>query len=140
MMCSGSPWSDNETSVLIELWPTHSATQIARRLNRTRSEVGAKARRLKLAGMLPVHLHKNFAVDPMPTPLRPRRARPMQAIMLKPLPVDAGLIMRPCSLLELEADRCRWPIGDVEDRAVLFCGGVVEGKRYCAGHARIAKG
>jgi hypothetical protein len=64
----------------------------------------------------------------------------MQAIMLKPLPVDAGLIMRPCSLLELEADRCRWPIGDVEDRAVLFCGGVVEGKRYCAGHARIAKG
>jgi hypothetical protein len=64
----------------------------------------------------------------------------MQAIMLKPLPVDAGLIMRPCSLLELEPDRCRWPIGDVEDRAVLFCGGVVERKGYCAGHARIAKG
>jgi hypothetical protein len=66
MRKASSTWSDDETSVLIELWTTHSATQIARRLNRTRSQVCAKARRLKLAGM-PAHLYKNFAVDPMPT-------------------------------------------------------------------------
>jgi len=46
---------------------------------------------------------------------------------------------RPCSLLELAACKCRWPVSNASASAVVFCGNeAVGGLAYCAGHARMA--
>ena len=61
---------------------------------------------------------------------------------LKSAPVvDDALDMRPCSLLELDDSRCRWPLGEAEAVATMFCGGdAVPGRRYCPHHLRRARG
>ena len=49
--------------------------------------------------------------------------------------------MQPCALVELEAGRCHWPLGEVRQVATMFCGGVAEpGPRYCQHHQRMARG
>jgi GcrA cell cycle regulator len=46
---------------------------------------------------------------------------------------------RPCSLLELAACNCRWPVSNGSATAFVFCGNeAVGGLAYCAGHARMA--
>ena len=57
-----------------------------------------------------------------------------------PPPPGDSLAMRPCSILELEAGRCHWPLGELTAIATLFCGGVaLPGRRYCVHHLRIAR-
>ena len=88
--------------------------------------------RLRQEGVLPSDAEKLFEVTP-----RPARARPIVRRMMpaKPPPVDDRLNMRPCTILELDATRCHWPLGDVEKVASEYCGGVaVSGRRYCAHH------
>jgi GcrA cell cycle regulator len=44
-----------------------------------------------------------------------------------------------CSLLELNEERCRWPIGTPHAEDFCFCGNTpVEGLPYCPGHTRLA--
>jgi GcrA cell cycle regulator len=44
-----------------------------------------------------------------------------------------------CSLLELNVQRCRWPISTPGAADFCFCGNLpVEGLPYCAGHTRLA--
>ena len=44
-----------------------------------------------------------------------------------------------CSLLELNEERCRWPISTPGAEDFCFCGNTpVEGLPYCAGHTRLA--
>ena len=44
-----------------------------------------------------------------------------------------------CSLLELNDERCRWPISTPGAEDFCFCGNTpVEGLPYCAGHTRLA--
>jgi GcrA cell cycle regulator len=44
-----------------------------------------------------------------------------------------------CSLLELSAEKCRWPISTPGAEDFCFCGNTpVEGLPYCAGHTRLA--
>jgi GcrA cell cycle regulator len=44
-----------------------------------------------------------------------------------------------CSLFELTAARCRWPISTPGAEDFCFCGNTpVEGLPYCAGHTRLA--
>ncbi len=46
---------------------------------------------------------------------------------------------QPCSLLELAACKCRWPVSNGSATAFAFCGNdAVGGLPYCAGHARMA--
>jgi GcrA cell cycle regulator len=46
---------------------------------------------------------------------------------------------RPCSLLELAACKCRWPVSNGGAAAFTFCGNDAAGALpYCAGHARMA--
>jgi hypothetical protein len=47
-----SPWSDEEISTLIRLWPTQSAMQIANTLRRSRSAIRSKGRALCKKGLL----------------------------------------------------------------------------------------
>ena len=47
--------------------------------------------------------------------------------------------MRRCSLLDLAAGKCRWPVGDPCASDFVYCGNdAVAGFSYCAGHARMA--
>ena len=53
----------------------------------------------------------------------------------------APLNMQPCSILELDATRCHWPLGGFEKPATEFCGGSpAAGHRYCPHHLRLAHG
>ncbi len=42
------------------------------------------------------------------------------------------------SLLEIEADDCRFPVGDTKDPDFGFCGKKVKKGAYCAEHREIA--
>jgi hypothetical protein len=126
------------------LWPSHSATQIAKRLQRPHWSVFAKVHRLRQEGLLDGGITKRFAVPPKRT--RPQRAKPETRIMpQKPARALSGqappLAMQPCSRIELADGRCHWPLGEVQKVATMFCGGsAVPRRRYCAHHLRIARG
>ena len=47
-----SRWTDEELRELVTLWPTNSASQIAKRLHRLRSAIRSKAERLRQEGLL----------------------------------------------------------------------------------------
>ena len=73
-----SRWTDEELRELVTLWPTNSASQIAKRLHRLRSAILTKVMRLRQTELLQPHLPKHF--DP-PKRLRPKprprtRAKP----------------------------------------------------------------
>jgi GcrA cell cycle regulator len=67
-------WTDEELRELVTLWPTNSASQIAKRLHRQRSAICRKAERLRQEGLLP-HNPEHFDVNP---PKRRPRAEIMQ--------------------------------------------------------------
>ena len=72
-------WTTEETITLVRLWPTHSASQIARQLQRPRSAIAGKAKRLRAEGRLPRNVVKHFEINPV-TP--PRRGRPPEQLMV----------------------------------------------------------
>ena len=44
-----------------------------------------------------------------------------------------------CTLLELDHEKCHWPIGDPGQPDFFFCGGKTNaGTPYCGYHARVA--
>ena len=80
-----------------------------------------------------------------PRAASPRRPHVLtQRIALKALfaaePVVTDVVStEPCSLFNLTARKCRWPIGAVGTPDFNFCGnGTADGVSYCAGHARMA--
>ena len=50
-----SRWTDEELRELVTLWPTNSASQIAKQLRRRRSAICRKAERLCQEGLLLPH-------------------------------------------------------------------------------------
>ena len=70
-----SRWTDEELRELVTLWPTNSASQIAKRLQRPRWTIRSKAKRLRQEGRLPRNLLKHFDVNP------PMRRPPQNKIM-----------------------------------------------------------
>ena len=136
-----STWTDEEIHTLISLWPTSSASQIGARLHRPRSAICGKVMRLRREGALPHGAYGHFDVNPRTLPQR--RGRPPQIRILPPKPpprVDDSLEMRVCSILELDATRCHWPLGKLHEVAVQFCGGnAAPGRRYCLHHLRIGR-
>jgi GcrA cell cycle regulator len=138
------PWTAQEISLLIGLWPTASAAQISRWLNRSRSSICGKAMRLRHDDLLPGGVDKHFEVKPVRT--RPGRAKTTVTSIRpakSPPRIDATvppLEMRRCPLVELDDGQCRWPLGDVHQVATLFCGGnAVPGLPYCQLHLRMAR-
>jgi hypothetical protein len=59
-----SRWTDEELRELVTLWPTNSASEIAKRLHRLRSAVRGKAVRLREEGLLPPNRSEHFDVIP----------------------------------------------------------------------------
>ena len=57
-------WTDEELRELVTLWPTNSASQIAKQLHRRRSAICRKAERLCQEGLLPHNPAQDFDVNP----------------------------------------------------------------------------
>ena len=90
-------------------------------------------------------VEKLLAVKPVPRPTRIGAEKKIMA--KKPLSlsglnvIEPPLEMRPCSLLELNETDCHWPLGEVHEVAVLFCGASKgPGFPYCGHHLRMAQG
>jgi GcrA cell cycle regulator len=105
----------------------------------------AKAKRLRRGGFLPDGVEKHFEAKPVP---RAMRVGSEKKAMAKKLPsraalnvIEPPLEMRPRSLLELNETDCHWPLGEVHEVAVLFCGASKEPvSPYCGHHLRMAQG
>jgi GcrA cell cycle regulator len=106
-------WTDERIGRLKALWAEgQPASVIAAELGLTRNAVIGKANRLKLAKR-PHH-------NPLTVRRAPARPKP-------PPPPDTS---RLCTLFELSANTCRWPIEGG------YCGHHAE-KTYCAYHRQI---
>jgi GcrA cell cycle regulator len=142
-------WPQADVDSLCKLWRTHSAKQIGYMLGRTRSAICGKISRLYREGVLTKQSGKDYVVNPRPPPPPPppppQPARFTKAVKANPTWQEimqsrpAAPVMRPCKLLELRKNRCRWPLGPPLDAATLFCGGRTMPQRpYCPYHSRIA--
>jgi len=116
-----------------------SCGQIAREIGVSRNAVIGKINRLRL-----------LRVNSVIVGQRQRRAPPrllsqhriLSALRAEPQPAAEELPVHNahrCSLVELNKERCRWPMSDPGAQDFGFCGNKsVEGLPYCAAHARIA--
>jgi len=148
-------WTDERVELLKKLWADGlSASQIAAELGGiTRNAVIGKVHRLGLSGR---------AKSTSSASTRPRKAR-SPAHMLRigraairgntalahayeieaeaePELIDNIIpIGQRRSLLDLNEQTCRWPVGDPGSSEFFFCGGnTVPGLPYCAYHSRVA--
>jgi hypothetical protein len=130
-------WTEDEIRELIALWPTNSATQIASQLQRPAAAITGKVKRLRDEGLLPAETIKHYDLALVQT--RPKRASAASNDSRTNAFSTRG--EAPCSILDLDATRCHWPLGEVHEVAALFCGGTTEpGRRYCTHHLRLARG
>lgn len=156
-------WKPELVARLKELWadPTLSATKIAARINRefnttfTRSSVLGTVSRLGLQKRSNGH-----TIDPEIRRQRrlesgrqyykknrqricgQMRARHAELIARYASPsIDDSAIPQEQrkTIMQLTAQTCRWPVGEVGGPGFFFCGGTVESDRpYCSGHCRRA--
>jgi len=137
-------WNEERVAALARLWREGlSASQVARRLGGvTRNAVIGKAHRLGLTmrdapsrpnlpgAKLPgVKLAKRPQSEPR-APSPPPRVAPMAPRTI------AAEVAPTATLLSLDEDGCRWPIGDPARPDFGFCGRTRNrGRAYCAEHA-----
>ncbi len=143
-------WTDERVELLKKLWADGlSASQIAAELGGiTRNAVIGKVHRLGLSGR---------AKSPSSSAPRPRKARSSQMLRVS-RPMSRGntalaydyaaepepeLIEIPVeqrkTLLQLNEQTCRWPVGDPGSTDFFFCGGESkEDSPYCTFHSRVA--
>jgi GcrA cell cycle regulator len=144
-------WTEERVALLQKLWGQgYSASQIANQLEGvTRNAVIGKIHRLgkrpesatarPRPAFVANHARRRPATvearrtAPQPQPSPDWAARPFRrAVMLLDEP---GL----ATCATLEANMCRWPIGDPDEAGFSFCGRSVDGqKSYCQGHSRVA--
>jgi len=138
-------WTEERIALLQKLWGQgYSASQIANQLQGvTRNAVIGKIHRL----------------GKRPESARPRPARPVVHPARRPSPIEAHRAAAPqpaewavrpfrriaeepglATSTTLEANMCRWPIGDPEEAGFSFCGRSADGEKgpYCQGHSRLA--
>jgi GcrA cell cycle regulator len=122
-----------------------SCREIANDIGVSRNAVIGKLSRLNLT--------RGKGGDPRPAArkdaksLRPRTAPRIQYQMLAAVYAEPAYVADDepiqngpgCSLLELSAERCRWPISTPGAEDFCFCGNMpLGGQPYCAGHTRLA--
>lgn len=138
----GSPWTEERTERLRELWIAGlSCSQIATELGTglTRNAIIGKVHRIRLHRS---HPRGASIRGPMPPRKRAgttsrRRSEP-RFLAAPPPPADAWEALpgtAPVGLLELTDRTCRWPLGEKPFR---FCGcPTVHGSVYCGTHTAL---
>jgi len=137
-------WNEERVAALARLWREGlSASQVARRLGGvTRNAVIGKAHRLGLT-MRDAPSRPNLPSAKMPAVKPPKRSAsetrapspPPRAIAVAPLSF-AVEVAPTATLMSLDEDGCRWPIGDPARPGFGFCGRTRNrGGAYCAEHA-----
>jgi GcrA cell cycle regulator len=135
-------WTDERVELLKKLWADGlSASQIAGELGGiTRNAVIGKVHRLGLSGR---------AKSPSSSAPRVRKPRShMMRVSRTSMRGNTALALafeniipigQRRTLLELNEDTCRWPIGDPASAEFFFCGGKpLTGLPYCSYHSRVA--
>jgi hypothetical protein len=121
-------WSDEEVEKLKTLYPTHSASAIAKQLGRGRNAVRSKAQNLGLRKDGPPTVTSKPA-KPAPKP----RSLSAAAVTADSTPVLNGFAA--VSLLDHHSGQCRWIISGVWP--VMYCGApVVDSSSWCEQHSR----
>jgi GcrA cell cycle regulator len=149
-------WTDERVELLKKLWADGlSASQIAGELGGiTRNAVIGKVHRLGLSGRAKA---PSSSVPRQRKPRAPSMFRPPRTMMrgntalahmpsydydLEPEPELIENIIpigQRCTLLELDQEKCHWPIGDPGQPDFFFCGGKTNaGTPYCGYHGRVA--
>lgn len=151
-------WTDERVETLKKLWAEgHSASQIAKELGGvTRNAVIGKVHRLGLSGRAtpsrpvkrpprlarpkPRVLPDGSVQTPRPTAVTPtaaKVAREERELIekLPPMELPEG---GKATVLTLQGNMCKWPIGDPADPNFAFCGRKASCGPYCAEHAKIA--
>lgn len=129
-------WTDEETALLIELWPTQPARVIAERLGKTRNSIVGRVHRLNLALsnykralQFAPNIRSRLKVQSRPTP--------------KIAPSDAPDSLRK-SIIDLTCSECHFPDPEGNPRAGIshtFCGHPnATGSSYCEFHTFICTG
>lgn len=159
-------WTEEKIAQLHKLYAEGcSAGVIGERMNLTRNTIMGKINRLGLNVLyprrpnVPPRFSINQAYSPEERAAREHarrqaveeRRRRQNAVSLahyhanprssKPTPVEPPVLAcDPCSLLELNEVRCKWPMGEVFEPGFRFCGAHKpdNGKPYCLSHHRIA--
>jgi GcrA cell cycle regulator len=146
-------WTDERVELLKKLWSDGlSASQIAAELGGiTRNAVIGKVHRLGLSGR---------AKSTSSGAPRPRKARAPSMLRIGRVAIRGNTALAHAyeieeaepelldniipigqrrTLLELNEQTCRWPVGDPGSGDFFFCGGnTVTGLPYCAYHSRVA--
>jgi GcrA cell cycle regulator len=140
-------WTDERVELLKKLWQDGlSASQIA---------VIGKVHRLGLSGRakapsssVPRQRKPRVASQMFRTPRTMMRGATALAMQPQydydpepePEPIENIIpIGQRCSLLELDQEKCHWPIGDPGQPDFFFCGGKTNtGTPYCGYHGRVA--
>jgi GcrA cell cycle regulator len=147
-------WTDERVEQLKKLWTDGlSASQIAAELGGvTRNAVIGKVHRLGLSG------RAKSPSSAAPRPRKPRQTHMLRVsrgsirgntalayaydldVEAEPEPIENIIpIGQRRTLLELNEETCRWPIGDPATQDFFFCGGKpISSLPYCAYHSRVA--
>ncbi|MGE0597495.1 MAG: GcrA family cell cycle regulator [Hyphomonadaceae bacterium] len=139
-------WTEERVTLLRKLWAEGlSASQIAKQLGGvTRNAVIGKVHRLGLAGRAtpsrpakrPVRTARPRVMGPSAPRMRPASTTPHVVIPdLEPLRGEDG---RVATVLTLNEQMCKYPIGDPTDPDFAFCGRASCNGPYCSDHARLS--
>lgn len=136
-------WTPEQRAMLPQLWDEGlTGTEIAFRLNKTKSQVIGLVHRMHLAprrspiGMKGGRQRASGTAD-RPKQPKPTPAKPLEAADRKPSgapPAPAPIPKAP------SAKTCQFPIGDPRKPGFHFCDmrPVMPGRPYCAAHCEIA--
>jgi len=133
-------WTDERLELLKSGFEAgRSCRQIADDLGITRNAVIGKLSRLGLTSGGRVTVARPRAAKTT-RPTRIGQRQTLATLLARPPAEEAPLSTEHhCSLLELNEDKCRWPISHLTTSELWYCGNKPErGFSYCAGHARIA--
>ena len=125
-------WTDERVELLKKLWAEGlSASQIAGELGGiTRNAVIGKVHRLGLSG----RAKSASSSSPRVALAFEMEQEPEPELIENIIPIGQRR-----TLLELNEDTCRWPIGDPASPEFFFCGGKpLTGLPYCSYHSRVA--